>query len=92
MPTTYEVYCRPCHVPLKVISEESGDSMCPRCGFRFIGDVLRKVVEEELRRDRLNAEAERRGLFLGERGEVTMLPSKIPGNIRDRLLVLRIPD
>ena len=92
MSGTYQTFCRPCHVPFENIGQVSGDVECPSCGIRFVGSVLTEIIEEERRRDRFNAEAERRNLPLGKRGEVRMLPSKIPDNLRNQVLVIRIPD
>ena len=89
---TYQVFCRSCHVPFENIGQVSGDVECPSCGVRFEDSVLLGIVQEELKRDRLNAEAERRGFALGQRGEVRMLPSKIPDDIRNQVVVIRIPD
>ena len=88
----YQAFCRSCHVPFENIGQISGDVECPSCGIRFVGNVFTEIVEEERRRDRLNAEAERRGLPLGQRGEVRMLPSKVPDDLRNQVVVIRIPD
>lgn len=91
MPSSYQLYCRPCHVALKMVPGESQDSYCPSCRIRLPGDVIAKITDEDLRRRKIEAAAKEQGLPLGDEG-IRMLPSDIPDHIRDLVLILEIPD
>ena len=91
MPHTYQLFCRPCHVPLEMVPGESKDSRCPTCGVRLPGAVIAELLEIDRRRRKLEATAKEQGLALGDEG-IRMPPSDIPDHVRDLVLILEIPD
>lgn len=42
--STYQVFCRPCHVPFENIGQISGDVECPSCEIRFEDSVLFRLA------------------------------------------------
>lgn len=92
MPSTYQLFCRPCHVALEMVPGESQDSLCPNCRIRLPGDVVGKILEVDRRRRKLNAEAERQGLQFGQRGEVRMTQHDVPDHVLNLVLVIKVPD
>ena len=89
---TYQLYCRACNVPMKVVSEETYDAECSTCGIAVQGDIASAFMKREIERRKFEAKAEAVSLKIGKPVKARLRPDDILDDLEKRVFVLKVPN